>query len=46
MAAIGDFYTWKLAVRVYGNDSPGSWTTVCDYGSRSSEFLYAGKSAC
>ncbi|KAF4768469.1 hypothetical protein HAV15_002183 [Penicillium sp. str.  len=28
VAAIGDFYTWKLAVRVYGNDSRGSWTTL------------------
>lgn len=29
VAAIGDFYTWKLAVRVYGEDSRGAWTTVC-----------------
>ncbi|KAJ6138150.1 GPI mannosyltransferase [Penicillium samsonianum] len=28
VAAIGDFYTWKLAVRVYGKDSRGSWTTL------------------
>ncbi|CAG8280929.1 unnamed protein product [Penicillium nalgiovense] len=28
VAAIGDFYTWKLAVRVYGDDSRGSWTTL------------------
>jgi hypothetical protein len=28
VAAIGDFYTWKLAVRVYGNESRGAWTTV------------------
>ncbi|KAJ5514388.1 GPI mannosyltransferase [Penicillium fimorum] len=28
VAAIGDFYTWKLAVRVYGTDSRGSWTTL------------------
>ncbi|OQE46796.1 hypothetical protein PENCOP_c001G01755 [Penicillium coprophilum] len=28
VAAIGDFYTWKLALRVYGNDSRGSWTTL------------------
>ncbi|CAG8888392.1 unnamed protein product [Penicillium egyptiacum] len=28
VAAIGDFYTWKLAVRVYGNDSHESWTTL------------------
>ncbi|OQE07604.1 hypothetical protein PENVUL_c013G04430 [Penicillium vulpinum] len=28
VAAIGDFYTWKLAVRVYGNDSRGSWAAL------------------
>ncbi|CAG7922728.1 unnamed protein product [Penicillium olsonii] len=28
IAAIGDFYTWKLAVRVYGNDSRGAWATL------------------
>ncbi|CDM33658.1 CAZyme family GT22 [Penicillium roqueforti] len=28
VAAIGDFYTWKLAVRVYGDDSLESWTTL------------------
>ncbi|KAJ5774134.1 GPI mannosyltransferase [Penicillium paradoxum] len=28
IAAIGDFYTWKLAVRVYGDDSRGSWATL------------------
>jgi hypothetical protein len=28
VAAIGDFYTWKLATRIYGRDSRGSWTTV------------------
>ena len=30
IAAIGDFYTWKLATRVYGKDSRGAWTTVWD----------------
>lgn len=29
IAAIGDFYTWKLATRVYGKNSRGAWTTVC-----------------
>jgi phosphatidylinositol glycan class B len=29
IAAIGDFYTWKLATRIYGKDSRGAWTTVC-----------------
>ena len=29
IAAIGDFYTWKLATRVYGKDSRAAWTTVC-----------------
>ncbi|KAJ5480696.1 GPI mannosyltransferase 3 [Penicillium diatomitis] len=28
IAAIGDFYTWKLATRVYGPDSRGAWTTL------------------
>ncbi|KAJ5550397.1 GPI mannosyltransferase [Penicillium sp. DV-2018c] len=28
VAALGDFYTWKLAIRVYGNDSRGSWATL------------------
>ncbi|KAJ5980296.1 GPI mannosyltransferase [Penicillium waksmanii] len=28
VAAIGDFYTWKLATRIYGRDSRGSWTTL------------------
>jgi phosphatidylinositol glycan class B len=31
IAAIGDFYTWKLATRVYGKDSRGAWTTVCGF---------------
>lgn len=38
VAAIGDFYTWKLAVRVYGKDSRGSWTTVRDHVSRVQNF--------
>ncbi|OOQ89134.1 GPI mannosyltransferase 3 [Penicillium brasilianum] len=28
IAAVGDFYTWKLATRVYGTDSRGAWTTL------------------
>ncbi|KAJ5337848.1 GPI mannosyltransferase 3 [Penicillium brevicompactum] len=28
IAAIGDYYTWKLAIRVYGTDSRGAWTTL------------------
>jgi phosphatidylinositol glycan class B len=28
IAAIGDYYTWKLAGRVYGSDSYGAWATV------------------
>ncbi|KAI2792409.1 GPI mannosyltransferase 3 [Penicillium oxalicum] len=28
IAAIGDFYTWKMATRVYGCDSRGAWTTL------------------
>ncbi|KAL1964626.1 hypothetical protein VTN77DRAFT_6800 [Rasamsonia byssochlamydoides] len=28
IAAIGDYYTWKLAGRVYGSDSHGAWATL------------------
>ena len=28
LSTIGDFYTWKLARRVYGVDSREAWTTV------------------
>lgn len=28
IAAIGDWYTWKLAERVYGTDTPASTFTV------------------
>ncbi|KKA25114.1 hypothetical protein T310_0819 [Rasamsonia emersonii CBS 393.64] len=28
IAAIGDYYTWKLAGRVYGPDSHGAWATL------------------
>ncbi|KAJ5681958.1 uncharacterized protein N7477_001898 [Penicillium maclennaniae] len=28
VSAIGDFYTWKLASRVYGTDSRGAWTAL------------------
>lgn len=28
MSAIGDFYTWRLASRIYGEDTTGAWTTV------------------
>lgn len=33
VAAIGDFYTWKLAGRVYGEATREAWTVVCLYGS-------------
>lgn len=29
IAATGDYYTWKLAGKVYGFDSYGAWATVC-----------------
>lgn len=29
VAAFGDFYTWKLAKRVYGEGSRKTWTVVC-----------------
>ncbi|KAJ5095934.1 hypothetical protein NUU61_005290 [Penicillium alfredii] len=28
ISAIGDFYTWKLALRIYGKDSRGAWATL------------------
>jgi phosphatidylinositol glycan class B len=28
-AALGDYFTWKFAERVYGRDSNVAWTTVC-----------------
>jgi phosphatidylinositol glycan class B len=28
VSAVGDFYTWKLANRVYGDDSRGAWTAL------------------
>ncbi|KAJ5712303.1 hypothetical protein N7493_008771 [Penicillium malachiteum] len=28
VAATGDFYTWKLASRIYGADSRGAWATL------------------
>ena len=30
VSAIGDFYTWRLATRIYGEDTTGAWTTVRD----------------
>jgi phosphatidylinositol glycan class B len=29
ISATGDYYTWKLARKVYGSDSYGAWATVC-----------------
>ncbi|KAJ5914746.1 hypothetical protein N7504_003629 [Penicillium tannophilum] len=28
LSAIGDFYTWRLASRIYGEDSRGAWATL------------------
>ena len=30
-AALGDFYTWKLAEKVYGHGSNEAWVTVCSF---------------
>ena len=30
-AALGDFYTWKLAERIYGRDSNEAWAAVCSF---------------
>ena len=30
-AAVGDYYTWKLAEQVYGTGSNTAWTAVCGY---------------
>ena len=29
IAALGDFYTWKLGRLVYGSGSAGAWMSVC-----------------
>lgn len=29
VAAGGDFYTWKLAEKIYGQGSNTAWTAVC-----------------
>lgn len=31
IAALGDFYTWKLAQRVYGRGSTEAWGAVGDH---------------
>ena len=28
-AAVGDYYTWKLGERIYGNGSNEAWAAVC-----------------
>ena len=28
-AAVGDYYTWKLGERIYGNGSNEAWVAVC-----------------
>jgi hypothetical protein len=28
-AATGDYFTWKLAERIYGPDRSFAWTSVC-----------------
>jgi GPI mannosyltransferase 3 len=28
-AAIGDYFTWKFAERIYGRGSNSAWTAVC-----------------
>jgi phosphatidylinositol glycan class B len=36
IAATGDYYTWKLAANVYGEESYGAWATVRHSGLESS----------
>jgi phosphatidylinositol glycan class B len=31
VAAAGDYYTWKLAEKIYGRGSNASWTAVCPF---------------
>lgn len=38
IAAVGDFYTWKLARYIYGNGSYESWATVIFF----AELIVAG----
>ncbi|KAH0559262.1 hypothetical protein GP486_004225 [Trichoglossum hirsutum] len=35
IAALGDYYTWKLGERVYGQGSLTAWATVCSEGNPS-----------
>ena len=30
-AALGDFYTWRLAEKVYGHGSNEAWAAVCSF---------------
>lgn len=32
VAAVGDYYTWQLAEKVYGQGSNAAFTTVCSFG--------------
>lgn len=38
-AALGDFYTWKLAEKVYGYGSNEAWATVCSFPISMESFL-------
>jgi len=29
-AAAGDYYTWRLAKKIYGTESNASWAAVCN----------------
>ena len=31
IAALGDYYTWKLGERVYGQGSLQAWASVCSF---------------
>ena len=39
IAGLGDFYTWKLADKVYGRGSNYAWTAVCTISKLSHEIL-------
>lgn len=31
LSALSDFYTWKLAEKIYGQGSNAAWSAVCDF---------------
>ena len=39
IAAQGDYFTWRLGQKVYGDDSYEAWAVVCSIHSRTNELL-------